>query len=643
MSMPKRPKQHQVEDLSINALKNVLPREWVYREKDKDYGIDGEIEIFDENDCATGIIFFIQLKATDTDDLKKQKRVQLSNESINYYQSLELPVLIVRYIDNSKELYIRWAHTIDRYGSKENAKSYSFVMNDDELWIDETPSILHKQMLQLAKYKSDDSLFPIKLYFDFSFTELAGLNPHRLKSNLRTYLTGKEKTIEIVQDKKDSICNITITNETLSTNILGASGCFLHSIDKVVYDDIKSFIGDIFTTLVISLIHFKKGLNAIEILESIVEQAPALENIQIAGPIIQQYIAVGKADKAFEIWKDIPSNNKTELDNVQFQLLLMHTQNTKAYENYLKEEIENTEDEVFLGVLHYNYGNLLRTSARPLESFKNFKKALKLNPHYCKEDYIYKELGGSLFELRRYGIASKCYEYGLNIKDDTNSRALYADSLMMKGEYQLAQENFHKYFDSCKEVEFEWVLKDTILDFIISKYNISSQPRSYNKAMNTYALKNIGKKPVSKNNLIDVLSIDALSPLAWYNLGDMFAQEENYEDSMFGFLICALINRIDTEAWFNSFITAWNSNNLYLIEPIIQIGYRFNQEKYITLIYDFLDSLPPMLDDTLLSWLYGFIEDITNKENKNNNAKPTVRIFDNEKFQNIGDLVEQTT
>ena len=61
MSMPKRPKQHQVEDLSINALKSVLPREWVYREKDKDYGIDGEIEIFDENGYATG--FFSTTKS----------------------------------------------------------------------------------------------------------------------------------------------------------------------------------------------------------------------------------------------------------------------------------------------------------------------------------------------------------------------------------------------------------------------------------------------------------------------------------------------------------------------------------------------------------------------------------------------------
>lgn len=639
--MPKRPKQHQVEDLSINALKNLLPREWVYREKDKDYGIDGEIEIFDKNDCATGIIFLVQLKATDTDDLKKQKRVQLSTESINYYKSLELPVLIVRYIEESKELYIRWAHVIDRYGSNENAKSYSFVMNDNELWTDETPSMLHSQMLKLTKSKSDNSLFPIKIYFNFSFERLSGLNPSRLKSNLREHLINKEKMIEIVQDEEDSICNITITKDTLSTNILGVSGCFLHSIDKVEYKDTKGFIGDIFTALSMSLIHFKKGFNAIEILDSLVEYAPSLENIKIAVPIIQQYIAVGKADKAFEIWKNIPSHNKTELDNVQFQLLLMHTHNTKAYEDYLKDEIANNKDEVPLGVLHYNYGNLLKTSAKPLEAFKNFKQALKLNPHYCKEDYIFKELGGVLFELRRYGIASKCYEYGLSIKHDTNTTALYADSLMMKGEYQLAQKEFHKYFDDSSKVEFEWVLKDTILDYIIEKYKICSQARSYDKAMNSYALKNIGKSSVSKNDLTDVLFIDALSPLAWYNLGNILANEENYEDSMYGFLICALMNRTDTEAWFNSFITAWNSKNLHLIEPIIQVGYRFNQEKFITLIYDFLDALPAMPDDTLISGLYDFIEEITNREHKSN-GKPIVRIFDDEKFQNIEQLIGQT-
>ena len=89
MKMPKRPKQHQVEDLSVVAFRKTLPRQWIYREKDKDYGIDGEVEIFDENDTATGIVFYVQLKATDSKSGTAQKKVKLKNEAINYYKALK--------------------------------------------------------------------------------------------------------------------------------------------------------------------------------------------------------------------------------------------------------------------------------------------------------------------------------------------------------------------------------------------------------------------------------------------------------------------------------------------------------------------------------------------------------------------------
>lgn len=128
MDMPKRPKEHQVEDLSVLALRRILPREWVYREKSHDYGIDGEIEFFDENGYATGELFYVQLKATDATDNQHKRRVQLSNSAINYYQSLKTPVLIVRYAGETKTLYYRWAHKIDRYGQKEGASSFSFKM-----------------------------------------------------------------------------------------------------------------------------------------------------------------------------------------------------------------------------------------------------------------------------------------------------------------------------------------------------------------------------------------------------------------------------------------------------------------------------------------------------------------------------------
>ena len=47
--MPKRVYQHEIEDSSRAKFQLALPRKWVFRDKAKDYGIDGEVELFDNN------------------------------------------------------------------------------------------------------------------------------------------------------------------------------------------------------------------------------------------------------------------------------------------------------------------------------------------------------------------------------------------------------------------------------------------------------------------------------------------------------------------------------------------------------------------------------------------------------------------
>ncbi|MDO9027704.1 MAG: DUF4365 domain-containing protein [Candidatus Roizmanbacteria bacterium] len=92
--MTKRVKQHQMEDLSRSKFSLAIPRNWVYRDKDKDYGIDAEVELFDDNDRATGLVYWVQLKATKSNDETAVKKIDLSIESIKYYKSLDIPVLI---------------------------------------------------------------------------------------------------------------------------------------------------------------------------------------------------------------------------------------------------------------------------------------------------------------------------------------------------------------------------------------------------------------------------------------------------------------------------------------------------------------------------------------------------------------------
>lgn len=43
-----------------------MPRKWVFRDKTKDYGIDGEVELFDTNKTPQGLVFWAQLKSTES-------------------------------------------------------------------------------------------------------------------------------------------------------------------------------------------------------------------------------------------------------------------------------------------------------------------------------------------------------------------------------------------------------------------------------------------------------------------------------------------------------------------------------------------------------------------------------------------------
>ena len=63
--MSRRPRSHQVEDISSRRLEDRLPAAWVSRTVSPDYGVDREVEIFTNGGDATGLKFAVQLKATD--------------------------------------------------------------------------------------------------------------------------------------------------------------------------------------------------------------------------------------------------------------------------------------------------------------------------------------------------------------------------------------------------------------------------------------------------------------------------------------------------------------------------------------------------------------------------------------------------
>lgn len=93
----KRPIQHITDKRAKDLVSSVLPDEWVIRWQSEDYGIDGEIEIF-ENGESTGVLFKIQLKGTQAPKLISRGRAisqKLRLQSLRYFvQQLRVPVFL---------------------------------------------------------------------------------------------------------------------------------------------------------------------------------------------------------------------------------------------------------------------------------------------------------------------------------------------------------------------------------------------------------------------------------------------------------------------------------------------------------------------------------------------------------------------
>lgn len=87
--MPKRPAKHQIEDQSRARFRLLLPEAWVFRDITPDYGIDGEVEIFDDTGKSTGLSFLVQLKASESKSKDQRRRVTWSYWGIDVQRLLQ--------------------------------------------------------------------------------------------------------------------------------------------------------------------------------------------------------------------------------------------------------------------------------------------------------------------------------------------------------------------------------------------------------------------------------------------------------------------------------------------------------------------------------------------------------------------------
>ena len=105
----KRPESHVLEQESIDALKGILPKNWIY-DKPTDYGIDLDIQIV-EGDRVTGKKLGVQVKATDSlNETPDEPTYSIDLSSLKLYEEYTDPVIIIYAITDKQRSFWKFYH-----------------------------------------------------------------------------------------------------------------------------------------------------------------------------------------------------------------------------------------------------------------------------------------------------------------------------------------------------------------------------------------------------------------------------------------------------------------------------------------------------------------------------------------------------
>ncbi|SDQ61037.1 DUF4365 domain-containing protein [Flagellimonas zhangzhouensis] len=646
--MPTRPNQHDLEDISRAKFRLCLPRKWVVRDKSNDYGIDLEVEIFDNDGNSTGIFFWVQLKATDSNKPKRILNVSFSLDTLNYYKTLDVPVLLARYSANLDSFYIKWISNIDLFFAKKNAESFRIKLNEDNLWSTDTSSSIENYLFKVRAFKYGNFAFPIPISIHVNQEdvkgELSSIFHNKLKKTLNKF-----KEFVLVTKSENALFSVTFEKNSLIIAPPEFSGCWFHNLDKRKDEEfIEGLSADVLIGIAICLLNANKN----DIGASIIFKAGLSERLvmrqEIFTSVFQGLLNSSYQDETIEIAGKLLDNQSMEATAVtQLNIAFLANNNKskiKSYEKFLKQRLDkavNDNKNVSIGICHYNLGNYYSHIHEFTFAVKHYNLCRKYAPIYLNHEYYFSELASVLFRSEKYSISATLYKCSLDIKDNSKVKGLFGDALMFSGRYKQAISTFEEYLKQAENPIDEFFLKLICLKALCTKFEIEKQTRKEKDALKYYesVFENINVDDDSFDIFLKVLDLDFLYHSAWYNMGELLIRKNLNENATICFLMSALINHGDIEAWINSTIGSMSSEEyIKLLPSIIRTAFFFNKEDYLVELYSHLESSG---QKEMIFDLSKFIDTIlsVNSEKK---ERPTMRILNGQnRFTEIDDLIRK--
>ena len=466
----KRPRNHILEENSVAKFKDLLPEKWVLHTYSKDYGIDVQIELFDNAGESTGLRVYGQLKATDKAEGKDT--LSLDREHFEYWSEHSDPVLLIRYFDATKTFKWCWIHDV-HWRLKPFNKSID-ISKYLKSWSNEKTPTEIEHLLKLRKeIFTSKAILPATISVDCDKKLRDSVAISQIVANL---LPTKSFSVLAMPNH---LChfNINLDKNNLCVGHLGLPGYVVTLGKKWKSDEIAEL-----ALLLVFLISCKydRSIVAKAIAEvsseALFKSVPEQLDLLLIDNLIYS-VGVKKAISLLLKNKLSPDYDPILL----FKLLSVGSKVSMKYgqleewAEHLKEWAITPPHQEMGSSCAYNYANFLAHNGQWQESLKYYLLAAERENKYLERDYYWDELGAAQFESDMYSESADSYQHSYNLNPDPQTAWRLGDALFHSGKYEQAFTILQNAFSQNQDLGSYPFLVMVVCEDLISTWGIKEQ------------------------------------------------------------------------------------------------------------------------------------------------------------------------
>lgn len=561
--MPKRPRAHQLEDLSKTVFKKSLPPEWVARDKSHDYGIDLEVELFDDDGASTGLMFFVQLRATDSE--KRASYLDFNIEQIEYFKSLDAPTAVFRYHHPSQTFRWKWYFNFDLAGVGKQQQSLRVKFDDKDVWGEQSAVALRRTL---------DTLRRIRTHHPSERVLVNGVstaaNP-TAKYQLDRAIDDAIALVSVLAHDTNLSQGI-VASVTLEPNVLRLAIDQLSSVTfEIGESTAASLKQDILFGLCLLFSRHRMNQHATAIAIALSATA-AKHNSRFLVAEVAGAIPGAMASAKFAIANNLHQDQDHASLSFVYSLIANRRDDKArgaALDFFLqasaKHELARGNNSAAAASL-YSLGNYYRSNHQTRLAVRHYHKAKKLYPSYIDKRYFVFELAGCLFLQRRYKCALELYRRSIPNEPSAIERLCFGDALLFSGQIADAKRQFDlTTSDTDVIIAADANIKSFICHWLISEYGASTFDRRVSMARRA-AETLLRQEGPSRAEFVKILrESDPLNEVCNFSVAATDAEAHKYESAFARFAICAVSAPNDHTSWANAIYCAFDSGNSDLV------------------------------------------------------------------------------